>query len=244
MYNIDFQKPYIELACWCPKKNTKNVPHYTKTILNEEANLTDPKDSTNIAETNRTRPGPRSSVSPAAAADRNLARRFTVGIPKEQTNLGVSTYASIELMLFRGWFIFYGTLMVVSYHQITWATQWMIWVFADTTKMSTTFFGQTGYIVFPKWTGEPLFLFFSNSWLVENAAMYATNCHRAVVHKNPKLWSPTSQRSMWRPWPISWQVFHSQGVLFLVCFLVRCQRFLDFLVFRPEDLLIWTWYIQ
>lgn len=32
--------------------------------------------------------------------------------------------------------------------------------------------------------------------------------------------------------------FHSQGVLFLVCFMVRCQRFLDFLVFRPEALLI------
>lgn len=94
----------------------------------------------------------------------------------------------IELMLFHGWFIFYGTLMVVPYHQITWATQSMSACWQH--KNVPNFFWWN-WMIFPKWTGEPLLLFV-NSWLVENAAIYATNCHRAVVLKTPKLWFHSS----------------------------------------------------
>lgn len=99
-----------------------------------------------------------------------------------------------------------------------------------------------GYIVLPKWTGEPLFLFL-NSWLLENAAMYATNCYRAngsqesqtlITHLSTLDVAPMTYLLAGIPFPGSF--------VWKVCFLVRCQRFLDFLVFRPEDLRIWIWY--
>ncbi len=81
-----------------------------------------------------------------------------------------------------GWLVFFGTLMVVPYHQITWATQSMIWVLADTTKMSPTFFGQTGSSS-PK---SRLNVCFKNGLL--KMQQFVQRRHRAVLLKNPKLW--------------------------------------------------------
>ena len=66
---------------------------------------------------------------------------------------------------------------------------------------------------------------------------------RLVIWMDWNISSPTSQRSMWRPWPISWQAAIPREFCLEGLFFGKCQRFLDFLVFRPEALLICIWCI-